>query len=173
MALSLYDISIPSYLQGLGAVAGFLEKGRAHCADQGGDTEALVGTSIHPDMLPLRFQVGSVRQHSLGTIEGIRSGRFAPWPMSAMPDSYAGLQEMIAEAATALEAVDRAELDARTGANMVFEVQGRELPFTTENFVLSFSLPNFYFHAATAYDILRMKDVPLGKRDFMGRMRMG
>ncbi len=173
MALSLYDISIPSYLQGLGAVAGFLEKGRAHCAEQGADPEALVATAIHADMLPLRFQLGSVRQHSLGTIEGIRSGRFAPWPMSAMPDSCAGLQEMIAEAAAALEAVDRAEIDALEGGRLVFEVQGRELPFTAENFVLSFSLPNFYFHAATAYDILRMKGAPLGKRDFMGRMRMG
>ena len=93
--------------------------------------------------------------------------------MSAMPDSCAGLQEMIAEAAAALEAVDRAEIDALEGGRLVFEVQGRELPFTAENFVLSFSLPNFYFHAATAYDILRMKGAPLGKRDFMGRMRMG
>ena len=47
-----------------------------------------------------------------------------------------------------------------------------KLPFTAENFLLSFSLPNFYFHATTAYDILRHKGVPIGKRDFMGRMRM-
>ncbi len=46
-----------------------------------------------------------------------------------------------------------------------------EIPFTAENFVLSFSLPNFYFHATTAYDILRMKGVPLGKLDYLGQMR--
>jgi len=44
------------------------------------------------------------------------------------------------------------------------------LPFTAENFVLSFSLPNFYFHATTAYNILRHRGLPLGKRDFMGKL---
>ena len=47
-----------------------------------------------------------------------------------------------------------------------------KLPFTAEGFILSFSLPNFYFHAATAYDLLRMKGAPFGKRDFLGAMRM-
>ena len=44
--------------------------------------------------------------------------------------------------------------------------------FLAEDFLLSFSQPNFYFHAATAYDVLRMKGVPVGKRDFMGRVRI-
>ena len=48
----------------------------------------------------------------------------------------------------------------------------RQLPFTAEGFLRSFSLPNFYFHATTAYDILRTNGVPLGKRDFMGRLKM-
>ena len=54
----------------------------------------------------------------------------------------------------------------------MFQAGERKLPFTAEGFLMSFSLPNFYFHATTAYGILRHKGVPLGKRDFMGRMRM-
>jgi len=46
------------------------------------------------------------------------------------------------------------------------------LLFTAEGFLMSFSLPNFFFHATTAYDILRNKGAPLGKRDFMGRMKL-
>jgi uncharacterized protein len=46
------------------------------------------------------------------------------------------------------------------------------MPFTAEGFLLSFSLPNFYFHATTAYAILRMKGVPIGKRDYIGQMRL-
>jgi uncharacterized protein len=46
------------------------------------------------------------------------------------------------------------------------------LDFTAENFLLSFSQPNFYFHAATSYDILRSKGVPIGKRDFTGKLRL-
>ena len=53
-----------------------------------------------------------------------------------------------------------------------FDLRGMKLPFTAENFLLSFSQPNFYFHAATAYDILRAKGLSLGKRDFLGQLRM-
>jgi hypothetical protein len=55
---------------------------------------------------------------------------------------------------------------------MRFEMGEMRMPFTSEDFLLSFSQPNFYFHATTAYDILRWKGVKLGKRDFMGRPRL-
>jgi hypothetical protein len=55
---------------------------------------------------------------------------------------------------------------------MEFQMRDFRMPFTAEDFLLSFSQPNFYFHAATAYDILRMKGVAVGKRDFMGKLRL-
>ena len=58
------------------------------------------------------------------------------------------------------------------GGTILFKVGDFEMPFTAENFILSFSLPNLYFHATTAYDILRMAGAPLGKMDFLGQMRM-
>jgi uncharacterized protein len=63
-------------------------------------------------------------------------------------------------------------VNALEGKDVTFKVRDMTMPFTAEDFLLSFSLPNFYFHATTAYDILRLKGVPLGKRDFMGRMRL-
>jgi len=57
--------------------------------------------------------------------------------------------------------------------SMVFKLGKNELPFTNQNFLLSFSLPNFYFHATTTYDILRMLGVPLGKMDFLGQIKVG
>ena len=56
---------------------------------------------------------------------------------------------------------------------MVFRVRGREMPFTTDNFLLSFSLPNVYFHATTTYSILRHLGVPPGKLDYLGQLRVG
>jgi len=56
---------------------------------------------------------------------------------------------------------------------MVFRLRGREMPFTTDNFLLSFSLPNVYFHATTTYSILRHLGVPLGKIDYLGQLRLG
>jgi len=69
--------------------------------------------------------------------------------------------------------IEPAEIDAFVGRDMRFAVAAgeRRLDFTAENFLLSFSQPNFYFHAATTYDILRWKGVRIGKRDFTGRLR--
>ena len=58
------------------------------------------------------------------------------------------------------------------GRDTAFDLRGMKIPFTGENFLLSFSQPNFYFHATTAYDILRVKGLPLGKRDFLGHLRI-
>lgn len=171
MSISLYDISVASYLQMLSGVSGFLEKGRKHCEDSGIDAGEIVKTQLFDDMLPFQFQVVSVAHHSLGAIRGIMAGEFAP-PGGPNELDYAGLQELVTNAARDLEALDADEINSYEGKDVVFKLGDNELPFTAENFVLSFSHPNLYFHAATAYDMLRMKGVPLGKRDFMGRMRM-
>ena len=68
---------------------------------------------------------------------------------------------------------DPETINALAGKTVIFKLGANEMPFTAENFALSFSLPNFYFHATTAYDILRMKGVEIGKMDFLGKMRIG
>ncbi len=171
MAISLYDISVTSYLQTLDAVGGFLAKGLAHCRETGADPEELVEARLAPDMLPFRFQVQSVAFHSKGAIDAVLSGALAlPGPQPEY--DYAGLQALIADAAAALRALTPEQVNAREGADMVFTVRDTAMLFTSEGFVLSFSLPNFHFHATTAYDILRQKGVPVGKRDYMGQPRL-
>ena len=71
-----------------------------------------------------------------------------------------------------LKAMSPDEVNALSGKDVVFQMRDFKVPFTAENFILSFSLPNFHFHATTTYDILRTKGVPLGKRDYMGALRM-
>jgi hypothetical protein len=85
---------------------------------------------------------------------------------------YAGLQKAVTEAREALQQVKAADVDAAQGKDVTFQLPTMKIPFTAEGFLLSFSLPNFYFHATTAYDILRHKGVALGKRDFLGKMRL-
>ena len=57
------------------------------------------------------------------------------------------------------------------GKAMEFRMGKMAIPFNAEDFLLTFSLPNFYFHATTTYDMLRMKGTSIGKMDFMGRLR--
>ena len=171
MTLSLYDVSVSNYLQTLGAVAAFLDKAHAHFRDNNVALEEVVDTRLYPDMLPFRFQIQSVVHHSVGAIEGIQQGVFKP-PQDLPLHNYQELQALVASARETLQKVAPQAVNARAGTDMVFEIRGTKVPFTAEGFVLSFSLPNFYFHATTAYDILRHKGVPLGKRDFLGRMRI-
>ncbi len=170
MSISLYEATVAGFLQTLGAVANVLEKGRAHCVAEGKDLAAVVDTRLHPDMLPLRFQVLSVVHHSKGAIEGVKAGSFAPPGMLEL--DYAGLQAHVEGARTFLQGLSRAEVDALQGGDVVFSLGANKLPFVAEDFLLSFSIPNFHFHATTTYDILRTQGVALGKRDYMGAVRM-
>jgi hypothetical protein len=171
MATSLYDLSVASYLQTLGGVAGFLDRGLSHFEENNIDPNAFVETRLYPDMLPFRFQIKSIQHHSLGAIEGVKKGVFTP-PDGVPEGGYAELQAFIAKTRESLEKLTREEVDGLAGKDVVFEIGGRKMPFTAESFIMSFSMPNFYFHSTTAYDLLRSKGVPLGKRDFMGPMRM-
>jgi hypothetical protein len=171
MAIALYDLTVASFLQTLGGVNGFLERGLAHCRDNNIDPEEIVETRLWGDMLPFRFQLVSVAHHSLGAIEGVKAGAFAP-PSEQRPLTYVQLQGLVAEARDKLAKLSRDEVNALEGSDVTFQIRDFKMPFTAENFLMSFSMPNFYFHATTAYDILRSKGVPLGKRDFMGQMRM-
>jgi hypothetical protein len=171
MAFSLYDASVANYLQTLGAVSGILDKGLAHCREGGITPEELAETRLAPDMLPLRFQIVSVAHHSRGAIEGVQKGVFTP-PSVPPGLDYAGMQALVSKASQALSDLKPEAVNALEGGDVMFQLGERKLPFTAQEFLMSFSLPNFYFHATTAYDILRSKGVPLGKRDFMGRLRM-
>jgi hypothetical protein len=171
MAFSLYDATVANYLQILGAVGGFLDKSLAHFRDNGTDPAEIVETRLFPDMLPFRFQIVSVARHSRGAMEAAKNGVFTP--PSGRPDlDYTGLQALVAEAHSELSALTPEAVDALVGRDVSFTIGGRTLLFTAEGFLMSFSLPNFFFHATTAYDILRHKGAPLGKRDFVGRLNL-
>src|SRR3974390_1965828 len=168
MAISLYDVSVGTYLQVVAGARGVLEKGRAYLQEKNIDPASIVEMRLAPDMLPFRFQVQSVAYHSLGSIATLKAGKFAI-PSSPPPEhDYQGLQALIAETGAGLKALAATEVNACEGREGLFEAGDFKMRFTAVNYVLSFGLPNLFFHAATAYDILRSKGAPAGKRHFMG-----
>ena len=171
MSVSLYAATIPTFLQILGSVSALLDKAEAYCAERDIAEAELIGTKLAEDMLPFGFQVSSVVHHSLGAIEGVRKGVFSP-DRSPWPQTLAGLRERIEHARATLAALDPAELDALQGRDMRFEIHDVRMDFTVEDFLFTFSQPNFNFHASIGYAILRMKGVAIGKRDFLGAIRM-
>ena len=171
MTLSLYDAVIPSNIQILGAVDRLLDKAEAFAAEKGMTAAELIDARLAPDMLPFGYQVKSVAEHSMAAIEGVRGGNFSP-STAPWPTDFAGLHERIRGAIAALEGIDRAEFDALADKDTQFSMGEMRMPFTGGQFLLSFSQPNFYFHATTAYGILRSLGMKIGKRDFLGALRM-
>ena len=171
MSISFYEASVLNYLQTLTAAQGYLAKGLAYCKEMDADPNEIVEQRVAADMLPFRFQVQSIMYHSLYALEAMKAGVFRP-PGERPKHDYAELQTLLADTHATLAKMPRAEIDALEGKELVFEGRDSKRHFTTQGFLFSFSLPNFYFHATTAYDILRARGVPIGKRDFIGALRL-
>lgn len=171
MLLSLHAAYIPSALQMLGVAHHLIDQAEGWCSDKGVAQAEILGARVIEDMLPFSYQVKCVAEHTQGSIEGVRKGVYSP-DLNPPPADFAGLRAKLDAAIAFLEGVDEAEMESFIGQPMRFEFKGRGMDFTADQFLLSFSQPNFYFHAATAYDILRMQGAPVGKKDFMGRVRI-
>lgn len=170
MTVSLYDFSVASFDITLGAVSAVLAKGRAFCEAEGLSLSDITATCLRDDMRPFRFQIVSVCHHSLGAMRGVEAGEFGP-PGPSDRD-YEGLQALVEETREGLKAYTPEIVEGFAGKDVVFRLGDQSMPFIAEDFLMSFSKPNFYFHAATAYDILRIQGAPLGKRDFLGQIRL-
>jgi hypothetical protein len=170
MAPSFYDLSVPTFLQTVRAVAGFLDRAARHCAETGANADEFVDARLIDDMAPFHFQIEALAHHSVWGLEAVKTGVFDP-PVLVGSMPFADLQAMIGRAVTALEAFTPDEVNGWAGKDLDFQIGPRRLAFTSETYILSFALPNFHFHAVTAYDILRTRGVPVGKRDYEGRLR--
>ncbi len=166
MATELYDLLVPPLVRGLTALAAVLEKGEAFAKEQGIAEEDMLGTRLIADMAPLTSQVQRVSDSAKGAIQRLGGGATV-----AMPDeetSFAQLRERIAKTLAVVKAAPRESIDGKEDAEVVLTFPQGEFRFTGFDFATAFVLPNFYFHVTTAYDLLRMRGVPIGKRDYLG-----
>ena len=124
-------------------------------SSKGIDLADIAAARLTADMMPFWFQIVSVVQHSRGAIEAARTGVFHPSSRSDL--DFAGLQALVTGARSELAELTPEIVNALEGRNVVFKIGENVLPFTAEGFLMSFSLPNFFFHATTAYDILRTR----------------
>lgn len=171
MSVSLHTAVVGTFRQILPSLAGLVDKAEVHCRDNGMQPEALCDARLADDMWCFAKQVTTVAHHSGGAIEGVRNGVIGP-DLSPAPTDFAALRRAVADAMAIVDAVAPDELDAIAGRDMRFEFRDRRMDFTVSDFLLSFTLPNFYFHATAAYAILRHQGLAVGKMDFLGRPRL-
>ena len=165
MSVSLYDISIPSYRRGLQNLASFLDKAEAHAAAQKTDLATYTAARLAPDMHPFTRQVQIASDAAKGG-----AARLAGIEAPAMADdetTFPELKARIAKTIAFLDTISKADVDARSEATIELPLPGRTMTFTAPDFLMQFSLANFFFHVTTAYALLRAQGVPLGKMDFL------
>ena len=169
MTLPLYETTVKNWTRTAETMVGVLAKGRAHYQETNQDIEQLATTKLCDDMFPLSFQINSIRHHSVNAIAGVKAGEFAP-PTPLEKTDYTSLEAHLKETVETLKGMSEEEVNSLNGGTVIFKLGSKELPFTAADFLMSFSVPNFLFHATTTYNILRMNGVPIGKRDFLGSL---
>lgn len=170
MAITLYDATVPVFLQGLDAMRVCLDKGLEHANAQGRSPDQLVDARLAEDMYPFYRQVMRGKQYSADALRDVRNGAWTPGPTERI--DFPGLQSLIVSATEELRGWTPAAVNALENVEVVFDTGRRpRTEFTGAAYLLNFILPNFNFHVVTAYDILRMKGVPVGKRDWLGELR--
>ena len=168
MSLSLHAATVPTWLQIIAATRALVDKAEQWCDDQGEQEDAILKASLAEGMWSFDWQVNSVWMHSAHALDAATKGAFEP-DFSAVPDSFDACRAKLDMARDALLASDAEALAALADNNLDFVLGGTvRMSFTVQNFLLSCSNPNFSFHSTTAYDILRMKGVKIGKRDYLG-----
>lgn len=172
MTLTLHEAFVPTAKQVLGGLRGLVGKAEAHCEETGCTADTLVDAKLAETMWTLPWHVRACWVHSAFAIELYETGVFSP-DFTEIPGDWDAMRAMVDDALTRLEAITPERLEALADKPVEFQLGGRTLmTMTGQNFLLSFNQPNFFFHATTFYDILRMKGVALGKRDFMGAPRV-
>jgi len=169
MPNSLYHAVVPLWNRLLPSLSHILGKAEAHCEEAGIAPSELLEARLAPDMWDLATQVHAAVVHSAGALEAALTGDFIP-AFTSPPSGFAALGAEVTTAAARIAGIDPTSLDTRAGHEVTAHFGEHRVPFLAEAFLTGFSLPNFAFHATTAYNILRMKGVPLAKMDYLGAL---
>lgn len=165
MSLSMYQASVPVFTRSLNMLSNLLSKAEAHVAANGLTPADLLEARLAPDMYTLTRQIQVA-------CDAAKFG--AARPAGVTPPSHPDTETTFAELQARIEAVSafingigEAAYDGAETRPVVVKTPNAELKFSGQEYLLGFALPNFFFHAVTAYDILRHKGLPLVKRDFL------
>lgn len=165
MPLSMYDASVPAFVNMLASLSKIIDKAAAHAEAKKIDPAVLVNDRLAPDMFPL------ARQIQIAT-DGVKGGaaRLAGIEAPSFPDTettFPELKERLAKTVAFLESIDRAKFDGAEDKTLTMKIGPNDLTFPAKVYLFEFVIPNFYFHATTAYAILRHNGVEMGKQDFL------
>jgi hypothetical protein len=166
MPISMYQASAPRFAAMLKNLSGLLDKAQAHCEAKKIDPLVLTGARLYPDMFPLSRQVQIACDAAKGAL-----ARLAGVEIPKHEDTEKTFDELKGRINKTLEfmaTLKAPQIDGSEEKEVVLKLRGKDVSFKGQPYLLGFAYPNFYFHVATTYAILRHNGVEVGKGDFLG-----
>jgi hypothetical protein len=166
MSFSIYDASIPPMTRMFESLAKILDKAVSQAKEQNIELTTLLEARLAPDMIPFSGQIQIASDTAKGCaarLAGVEAPSFAD-----TEKTFPELQERIAKTIAYLKSIGPEKLAGAETRTIVMKFPTGEMKFTGQDYLTQFALPNFYFHATTAYGLLRHKGIQLGKRDYLG-----
>jgi hypothetical protein len=167
MIISMYQASVPRFVNILGNLSNILEKAQVHVDAKKLDDATLTGYRLFPDMLPMTTQVQIACDAAKGVV-----ARLAGVEIPVHEDNektLADLKARIAKTVAFIQSVTPAQIDGAEDKEIVIKRGDKETRYSGMQFLLGHAIPNFYFHVTTTYNILRHNGIEIGKRDYLGK----
>jgi hypothetical protein len=162
----MYDASVPVFETMLANLSRILGKAEAYAIEKRFDPAVLLQARLYPDMFPLIRQIQIACDHAKGA-----TARLAGLQVPTFSDDEQTFDEIVRRIARTLEyvgSVAPASFEDSAFRKIEIKLGSREMQFEAKQYLFNFALPNFFFHVATAYDILRHGGLNIGKRDYLG-----
>jgi len=166
MTISMYQASVPRFVNILGNLSNILDKAQAHVEAKKLDEAVLANYRLYPDMLPMAVQV----QIACDTVKGVVA-RLAGMEIPVFEDSektLADLKVRIVKTIAFIQTVEPAQVDGSEDKDILTKRGEKETHYKGMQFLLGHAIPNFYFHVSIAFAILRHNGIDIGKRDYLG-----
>ena len=169
MSFSMSHASIDAFTTTLDALSGVLDKGAHYAAEKKIDPAVLLASRLYSNMFTLTRQVQIVTDGAKGGTS--RLAGVEPPKYEDNETTFEQLKDRLARTVAYLKTLDRAKIDASADREIVFPVGPTDkMKMKGADYLTQFVIPNLYFHATTAYGILRHCGVDLGKRDYLGKL---
>jgi hypothetical protein len=166
MSLSIHQASVPALQQILGSLSVLIDKAAAHCEARKIDPAVVINYRLAPDMFAFGRQIQVATDNAKGLCARLAGAEIPKYP--DVETTFDELKARLAKTSDFIGSLPAAQFDGAETRAIALKIGGHEVNFTGTGYLFGFALPNFYFHASTAYDILRHAGVAIGKRDFLG-----
>ena len=164
----MYQASAPRFANTLRSLSAIIEKAQAHCETRKIDPLAITSFRLFPDMFPFNRQIYIATDTAKGAVSRLAGVEIPKY--DDVEQTFPELRARLAKTIDFLMSVPASKIEGSADKDISIKLGGKDTVLKGAQYLLGHAYPNFYFHSATAYNILRHNGIEIGKRDFLGQI---